>query len=259
MGRLWTTDVDGEKWLVNPQLIIANPRRKRRAKKMARRKGRMPAGLARYWAKKRRGGTKRRRRAKSNFASAGMLANPRRRRRSRGRGRRYSPAMRRLTGRAYGHNPRRHRRHARRNPQLLGFQLPQLQDVVFTGAGFIVPPMLTSYIMTLIPDSYKTNQAVVWGVKAASVLVPSLAVRKFVSQRAGNLMLLGGAVSFTIDLIKTFAPGMIPGLGAQPFLGYYNTMPQPRALGKYQTGNRLGGLPAMISATPERLMPTNRF
>jgi hypothetical protein len=143
---------------------------------------------------------------------------------------------------------------------LLGFQLPQLQDVVFTGAGFIVPPLVTSYIMKMIPDEYKTNQAVVWGVKAASVLVPSLAVRKFVSQRAGNLMLLGGAVSFTIDLIKTFAPGMIPGLGSQPFLGFYNTMPNPRALGKYQQGGRGGsGLPTMIQSTPERLMPTNRF
>lgn len=262
MGRLWTTDVDGEKWLVNPQLIIANPRRKKRKEstKMARRKGRMPAGLARYWAKKRRGG--KRRRAKRNFASAGMLANRRRRSVHHRRRRRHALGNPRRRRSAIRHSFRR--RHARRNPQLLGFQLPQLQDVVFTGAGFVVPPILTSYVMNWIPDAYKTNQAVVWGVKAASVLVPSYAVRKFVSQRAGNLMLLGGAVSFTIDLIKTFAPGVIPGLG------YYNTMPNPRALGaqpflgKYPGlrgvgGPQGGGLPRMISNTPERLMPTNRF
>ena len=152
------------------------------------------------------------------------------------------------------------RRRARRNPQLLGFQLPALTDVVFTGAGFIVPPMLTSYVMKWIPDEYKTNQAVVWLVKGASVLVPSLAVRKFVSQRAGNLMLLGGAVSFAIDLVKTFAPGVIPGLGAQPFLGYYNNMPQTRGLGKYAgRGGGGQGLPPMISSTPTRLMPTERY
>lgn len=221
-----------------------------------RRKGRMPAGLARYWAKKRRGGT-RRRRAKRNFASAGMLANRRRRRVHRRRRALGNPRRRRSTIRHYS------RRRARRNPQLFGFQLPALTDVVFTGAGFIVPPMVTSYVMKWIPDEYKTNQAVVWGVKAASVLVPSLAVRKFVSQRAGNLMLLGGAVSFTIDLIKTFAPGVIPGLGAQPFLGVYNNMPNARTLGKYNPrggGNGGGGgLPAMIQNTPTRLMPTERY
>jgi preprotein translocase subunit Sec61beta len=45
---------DGERWLINPALVVANPKRKRGRKMALRRRrsrrNRMPAGLARYWA-----------------------------------------------------------------------------------------------------------------------------------------------------------------------------------------------------------------
>ncbi|WP_460992148.1 hypothetical protein, partial [Staphylococcus aureus] len=77
-----------------------------------------------------------------------------------------------------------------------------------------------------------------YGVKVASVLIPSMIVRKFVSRRAGNLMLVGGAASFAIDLVREFAPNLLPGssgVGAQPFLGFYERMPT-----RIPAGNGLG-------------------
>lgn len=151
----------------------------------------------------------------------------------------------------------RRRRSYRRNPALLGFQLPPLDAVLFTGAGLIVPPLVTKYVMdNFVPVEYRANKGVYYLVKATSVLVPSLLVRKFVSQRAGNLMLLGGAASFAIDLVRDFVPGLLPGMGAQPFLGFYERMPA-RGVGRYLNGGRAPA--AMIQNVPERLSPQNRF
>jgi len=276
MARLWTEETDGERWLVNPALIVANPRprKKRKAgRKMAQRKAkrRMPAGLRKYWATHRRKSrtnpvarTHRRRRARKNITSTGMLFNRKRRRSS---------------GKRRGVRVMARRRRARQNPALggllggrsisiLGFTLPPLDAIVFTGAGLIVPPLVTSFIMAKLPNTWKTNKAAYYGVKAASVILPSMLVRRFVSQRAGNLMLLGGAASFVIDLLRDFAPGVIPGISGvgmnQPFLGYYPSMPDSgsKALGLYTGGGQRQQnvtLPAMISNTPDRLNPAGRF
>src|SRR5258708_1625390 len=89
-------------------LFLINPKRKRRK---VSRKGRMPAGLRRYWAKHRRGRkvAKRRRRH-----SAVAVAAPRRRRKRRA-------VMRNPHRRKYRHSRRKvmrnpRRRHAIRNP-----------------------------------------------------------------------------------------------------------------------------------------------
>jgi hypothetical protein len=150
---------------------------------------------------------------------------------------------------------------------IMGFQLPPLDAVIFTGAGMIVPPLVTSFIMAKLPADWKTSKAAYYGVKAVSVLVPSMLVRKFVSPRAGNLMLLGGAASFVIDLIKDFAP---PEIKAAIGLGYYPSMGIPARqlgvqpfLGAYPSRNQrpmqAGLLPPMIASTPDRLNPAGRF
>lgn len=261
---LWT-DIDGEPWLDNPSLIIANPERKSH---MARR--RQPAGLARYWAAKRKGrkraAPKRRRRARRSVA-----ANPRRRRRSYRRnyaasGLIQNPHRR----RRHTRNPRR-RHHYRRNPSLgsvMGMQLPDIQDILFTGAGIVVPPILTSMLMGYLPVDWKTSKPAYYGVKAASVLIPSMLVRKFVSRRAGNLMLIGGAASLAIDLVRDFMPNLLPAasVSGQPFLGFYERMPV-----RIPAGNGMGryssipvrSMPVqrtpLLSQTPERLSPGGRF
>jgi hypothetical protein len=161
----------------------------------------------------------------------------------------------------YRHNAfvRNRRRHYRRNPDagmsVLGLQLPPIDAVLFVGAGFITPPIVSGMLMGFVPDGYKTNSAVIWVVKGASVLLPSMLVRQFISRRAGNLMLIGGAVSFGLDLLRTFAPGVIPGLGYQPLLGAFVGPVQRLPV----VGPPRAALAPMISSAPTRLSPDTRF
>lgn len=242
--------------------------RRRRA-----RRNRMPAGLARYWrthgrARKNRVHRRRRRhvmhnprrrhtrrRARRNYASAGMVAmNPRRRRHHR-----RNRVM------------RRHR--ARRNPSLLGFTLPPTIDIVGVGAGLIVPPMLANYVFNnfVAGTSMGTSKWAYLGVEAVSVAVTGFAVRRFVNVRVGNMVLLGGAARFVIDAVQTLAPTLLPsvampaglsGMGAQPFLGFYEQRPRLAnpGLGKYYSGGRANsGGGRMIQSIPDRLDPSARF
>lgn len=154
---------------------------------------------------------------------------------------------------------------------MLGFQLPELQDVLYVGSGMILPPLLCNYVMTMLPAQYQNSAPVYYAVKAASVVVPAMLVKKFVSPRAGSLMLLGGAASLVIDLIRTYMPQLLPaapapvalaGFGRQPFLGYYERAPYQRTLGKYGSNmmpSQRGGGSAMLSTTPDRLDPGGRF
>jgi len=147
----------------------------------------------------------------------------------------------------------------------MGFQLPPMDAVLFTGAGLIVPPIMTSLLMGYLPAEWKASRLTYYGVKAASVLVPSMLVRKFVSQRAGNFMLIGGAASFAIDLVREFMPNLLPAatMGAQPFLGFYERFPRSlNGMGRYSSipvrAANVQRSP-IISGTPERLSPGARF
>jgi hypothetical protein len=245
---------DGEPWFDNPPLVIANPkRRKKTMRKRRTRRGRKNSP---------------RRRARRNYYSAGMLANrPRRRRRARTNTRRrarrnvYMPML----------NRKRGRRRARRNPGLLGgrsmsilgFQMPPMDAVLFTAAGLIGPGLVSTQILSFIPASWKTNadgtpnQLTMWATKIASVLIPAFLIRRFINVRAGNLFLIGGSAGLAMDALKTFAPGLIPGLngiGSQPLLGAY--FQQPRAVSNFP---RQARVPAMIADAPDRLSPQGRF
>jgi hypothetical protein len=140
-----------------------------------------------------------------------------------------------------------------------------MDAVLFTGAGLIVPPIMAGYIMGMLPVEWRSSKAAYYGVKAASVLIPSMIVRRFVSQRAGNYMLIGGAASFAIDLVREFMPTMLPAaaVGAQPFLGYYERFNKPQAaLGRYSSipvQSRPVQRTPLLSITPERLSPGSRF
>jgi hypothetical protein len=231
-----------------------------RRRKSARR-NRMPSGLARYWAKHRKNPRRRRRsvmrnrrRARRNYASAGMVAMNRPARRNRRRARR---------------NPVHHRRHhARRNPQFLGFNLPPVMDIAMAGAGMLVSPMLANYVFNnyVAGTSMGTSKYAYLGVEAASVIGLGWAARKFVGVQQGNMFLIGGGVRFVLDAIQVLAPTLLPsvamptglqGMGAQPFLGYYNTMPRKRALGFYNSGSSAQG--SMIRQIPSRLDPGFRY
>jgi len=221
---------------------------------------------------RKRASPRRRRRARRNYAASGLIANPRRKRRSYRRRTRLATNPRHHRRRRRTASRLRGRRHYRRNPALMGFTLPPMDAVLWTGVGLVIPPIMTSMVMGYLPADWKSSKAAYYGVKVASVLVPSMLVRRFVSQRAGNLMLIGGAASFVIDLVREFAPRLLPGatIGAQPFLGngmgFYERMPS-----RIPAGNGMGRYTSMpvrsqamqrtplLSATPERLSPQSRF
>jgi len=159
-------------------------------------------------------------------------------------------------------SPRRHyRRHQyRRSPSLMGFTFPDMTDVLAVGAGFVVPPLLTTYVMQYLPASITSSKIGYYAVKAATAIVPPLIVKRFVSPRIGNMMLVGGIASVVVDIVKD--SGILSSLGIghwQPMLGYY----PPRGLGAYgparvpAAGKAM--LPAMIATTPDRLSPAGRF
>lgn len=246
MRKPLVTFHDGEPWFDNPLLTIAAN------------KGRSTT-MARSHSRRRR--SSRRRRARSNYYGAGMLANrPRRRRRhalraNPRRRRRYAMTNRRR--RHYRRNPAR--RHYRRNPSLGGLSLPPLDAVLWVGSGLVVPPIITAQVQKYLPASLQTGWGAIAVKGVAGVVVPGMLLRKFVNQRAGNLFMVGGLASVVMDVIKTVAPGVIPGLGmgAQPMLGSYFTAPG-RAI-PYRSTSTPRQTTGMLIDTPSRLDPSIRF
>jgi len=156
-----------------------------------------------------------------------------------------------------------------RGTQLFGIALPPMDAVISTAAGLITPTIVSGWLLNVVPVEWKTNtdgtpnNLTLFAVKAASVLLPSMVVRQFVNQRAGNIMLVAGAAWFVMEAVRTFAPGVIPGLGYQPLLGAYipNRPRQAQLLGN---GGRRGlvsgpGMPLMTASAPNRLDPAQRF
>jgi hypothetical protein len=233
----------------------------------------MPKALKAYWAKRRRPKSAHRRKAraaKRNYYSAGALANPRKRR-TRRKATVKHIVNRRVTrrktrrARSYRHNPP-----TARSVNLFGFQLPPLEAVAAVGAGFVAAPVVTSFVSGYIPDSIKANPVGQWALKIAGALGPGFAVRKFVSRSFGNNMLIGGGAALVLDAVRTFAPGMIPGLGYQPMLGaYYRPGQANRGLRGYTTSPNTGQpfqasagslqMSKILMGTPDRLQPTGRF
>lgn len=253
MGNLWSIDKNGEPWLGdavdNPYVALANPRRQRKRA----RKGVYPAALRRYWATHKRS-------------------------RSSGRARRNPP--RRST--AVAEAPQRHVTwiRARRNPGSIarrasGYvsKFPDIKTIGGITLGFVMPNILLAQARNYLPASIMGSTAALWIVKGASAVVPGLLLRKFGQAKLGLHMIIGGAVSFAVDLLKTYFPTYLSGMGSQPGLGYYTTgqVPQLAANGAVRRISRGMGMytpnaypvqqpmsPA-IASVPERMNPGSRF
>lgn len=195
-GRLWNY-FDGEPFLDNPHLAIVSNSPKGR-KPMA---NRMPAALKRYWAKHRRNKPKRRRAARRNAfpVSGAVAAMNRPKKRSRASAR---------------HNPPMRRRY-RRNPALLGVELPPLQSVVYAGAGFIIPPILESYVMPYLPLSLQTSTVGRYVARIGSVLGLTYLAKALVGTQEAKMVAIGGGAYVLTTAIRDFAPDLLPSV-AQP-------------------------------------------
>lgn len=186
MARLWNF-VGGEPYMVNPHLGILNPKKGSRMRKN--RKGRQPAALRKYWA------THRRKSRRNPWPTAGVAINsPKRRRRS---------SVRRSS----------RRKSYRRNPAIMGFQVPPMNQVIFAGVGFIAPPMVEGFLSQMLPVDLQTNMLGKYAIRIGAVLGLTWAVRQFVGSTESRMTMIGGSVYVLSTALADFAPGLIPGMG----------------------------------------------
>jgi hypothetical protein len=161
--------------------VTSKPKRKRRkVSKMAAKRRR-----TRKYTSKRR--TKKGRR--NPFPMAGVVANPRRRRR----------VMRRAV--------RRYSR-ARRNPAILGIQMPPLNQVLYAAAGFIAPPMVEGYINKFLPISVTSSTIGRYAVKVASVIGLSFLTKKAIGMAEARMVAVGGASYILVSAVNEFMPSL---------------------------------------------------
>lgn len=254
--RMWSEDDNGELWLGddaaldNPHLILANPPRRRG----------MPPQLAKYWREKYAGGKKKPGEKKRRAGSPRKaLRNP--------------PAAWVQTAR---------RSAGRRAASFMG-AFPDAITVGGVAAGFVVPGMVFGQIRRFLPasvtslpmDSSDTTRSAIgyWAVKLGVAVLPPIGVRKFISAKIGNSMLVGGIVSFAVDLLRYYAPSFMAGMAGQPMLGYYTPGPIPaldagpvrrsvgQGMGMYTPdAYPAAGRPSrMVATTPDRFNPGSRF
>lgn len=221
-------------------LFLVNPKR-RRARKRKSRKGRMPAGLRRYWASRRRGHkvAKRRRRR----ASRAVIVAPRRRKR---RAIHRNP-HRRIRRRAVHRNPHRRRRHHMRNPFSVRGLTHTLMPAAIGAGGAIALDVVYAYASPYLPASMQTG-LVSSLVKLAGAIGLGVGARKFLGREKGNAVALG-ALTVTgygvlKPLIAQFAP-TVKGLS-----GYADYVNYPAAGGQGISGYMPGTVPGLGFYSP---------
>lgn len=231
-------------------LFIVNPRRKKR-------KGKMPAGLRRYWASRRRGAAPKRRRKRR-----AVMANPRRRHRranpvsshKRRRGKRRGSVVhyrRKRRANPVFFSRRRKRRH---NPFSTSGLMNVLKPAGIGAAGAIVTSIAYGYLSPSLPASLTTGYLPML-VKGAAAIGLGMLIGKFMSKQDGQYATIGGLTVVLVGAITpliTSAAPTLPGLSG--LAGYGDYMPV-RAMGAYaptlgrQRNSRLGRL-GFISPAP---------
>jgi hypothetical protein len=214
-------------------LFIVNPRRKKR-------KGRMPAGLRKYWATHRRAGGKRRRRK-----ARAVMTNPRRRSRRRAKNPMRAHRRRRAKNPSYG---RKHRRRARNpvygkrrrkrhhNPFSTGGLMAVVKPAAIGAAGAIATAIAYGFAAPSLPATLTTGYLPTL-IKAAAAIGLGMLVGKFMSRQDGQYATIGGLtvvlVGAVTPLITSAAP-TIPGLSG--LAGYGDYVPMRPKMGAYAPG-----------------------
>lgn len=243
----------GEPFMENPHLAIvgANPRSlTQKGKTMAaRRKSRSRKGRKNAPRRKARRTTKR------NFPSAGLVFNPRRKRRAK-----HNPHHKRRTS----------RRHSiRRNPAILGVALPPIAMLAWGAGGFLAAPMLEGFVSKFVPAQITGNTLGRYAMKIASVLGLTWLTKTIMSNKEAFPVALGGSLYVIVSAVNEFVPQLtqlptgqqagIPSVNAyrSSMVGAYRGGMIATGVGAY-TGNRMlnGSLPGLARALPGLAQPS---
>lgn len=215
---------------MSESLLLVNPRRRKK------RKGRMPAGLRRYWAARRGSGRKRRRKARS------VMTNPRRRRRYtrhvRRARRRRNPIVRAYRRRrARRSNPRRFRRARHRNPFSMGGLKSVLMPAAIGAGGAIALSIAYGYAAPKLPATFTTGYFPAL-VKIAGAIGIGMLAGKMLGREKGRYVTLGGLTVVLVGVISPLVAQAVPTLGLHGLAGDY--VPFRPGVGAYMRNPQLG-------------------
>lgn len=242
--KLWKK-FDGEPYLINPHLVMLNPRKRSNSKRRLSAMAKMRNRLGQFVKRTRKAASNPKRHKKSYARAA---SNPVRKQK------------RTYKRNAYFGNPRP-RRHYKRNPgmfaggSILGMSL---KEIGFAGAGFIAPPAIEGLIKGMLPTALTSNAFGRYAVKGGIVAGVSLLGGKFLGREAGKYLAIGGVTYLVANIVVDFVPQLFSG-----FSGYMNPGQSfaPRALrGQPGLGRYVGmGTAVSTANVPERLNPASRY
>jgi hypothetical protein len=188
---------DGEPFMENPPMAIINPLKYGRRLS----KGKYEYINVKKAAKKRKVTMAKRRSSKRRSAPKVTIIRASRKRSTRRAKGRRNPFP--IAGVAV--NPRG-RRKARRNPSIMGINLPPLTQVLYAGAGFIAPPMVEGFINRFLPTEVKSNTFGRYGVKIASVLGLTFLAKQVLGANEARMVAVGGGAYVLTSAVNEFMP-----------------------------------------------------
>lgn len=229
--RLWNY-FDGEPFLTNPHLAIftPNPRKRKVRKTMALRRRRVARRRTAPKLRNVRRAPRRRRALRNPYPVAGMVINPRHRRRHR-----RNPVLK---------NAHRRKHHYRRNPAIMGLSLPPMKAVLFTGIGYIGTQSLPALLTPMLPASMVPSTPMGrYAMYGASGFLLTMGVKMLSNSNDAMYTAIGSLVFIAKQAIMDFMPGVIPGLSGYtaPTMGGYVMGNQPTM--KSLSGMRGLGMP----------------
>lgn len=258
--KLWDF-YGGEPFMENPHLAIvgANPfkvgsiieRKKQGFRKISQRKG------SKTMAYKRKGkkNSPKRKARRNPIPGGGLMINrPRRRKNPR------TYHMKKNRRGTYIHN-KKHRRHARRNPAILGVALPPINMIAWGAGGFIGTPMAEGYLMRFLPAEITTNVLGRYAVKIGTVLGLTYLVKHVLSAKEAFPVALGGSLYVVTSAINEFVPQLTQAPAPAPAVSAYRQGMIATGISAYRSGmikgyaatNLARALPGL--AQPSQMMP----
>lgn len=240
------------------ELLLINPRRIKRRKS---RKGRMPAGLRRYWAAKRRGSAAPKRRRRRHVARAGAVVRRRRRRAVMGPIRRRRANPRRRAARRYVAR-RHHVARRRRNPRMLGGLSVRgiLHGTIVpaaTGAvGGLVLDIAYAKISSMLPAALQTGLPA-FAAKAGAAVGLGMLAGKFVGRERAKVATIGAVTVLFYGMLKTRLMAAMPSLGLSGFADFVTYAGQP-GVGAYMPQRMGAYMPTRLGTlNPAPFVSTN--